>query len=284
MKKKTTLFDIALLFLLTIVCFSMLYPFVNTFFVSISQMKDIVQSNGMMLYPKDITWASYAYILNYSGLTNAYRNTIFITVIGTAIGLAVMTMGAFVLTHKNLPGQKLMTTFILITMFFSGGMIPSYINMSGLKLTNTLWVLILPCAINTWYMLLERNFINAIPTELSESAKIDGASEITILLRIILPLSAPIIATIALFHGVGRWNEYVNAIIYNSKEHLNVLQVIIRRLYSINIESMDMDSLPPPSESVRAAVIIFTTLPIICVYPFLQRYFAQGIMVGSLKG
>lgn len=282
--KKTSVFDGIILVILTIICFSMLYPFINTFFVSISSTEDVMASNGMLLYPKHITWSSYRYVCRYNGIVSAYKNTIFITVVGTAVAMIVMTLGAYVLTKKEMPGHKLMVTYVLITMFFSGGLIPTYVNLKNLSLLNTLWVLIIPCAVNTWYMLLERNFIQSLPHELGESARIDGASELGILVRIVLPLSMPILATIALFHSVGRWNEYSNAIIFNSKNNLNTLQVIIHRMYSVNVETMDLDELPPPTETVRAAAIIVATIPILCVYPFLQRYFTQGIMVGSLKG
>lgn len=284
MKKKQGVFDIVSLILLSVLCLSMLYPFINTLFISLSDMKDVLASNGMMLYPKSIRLDAYRYVLRYHGITTAYRNTIFITLAGTSIAMILMTLGAYVLTQKKLPGHHFMITYVLITMFFSGGLIPNYITMKNLKLLNTLWVLILPPAINTWYMLLERNFFQALPIELSESARIDGASEWDILIRLILPLSTPILATIALFHSVGRWNEYSSAIIYNSKTNLNTLQVIIHRMYSMNVESMDLDTLPPPTESVQAATIITATLPILCVYPFLQRYFTKGILVGSLKG
>lgn len=179
-----------------------------------------------------------------------------------------------------------MTIYIIITMFFGGGLIPTYLNLRNLGLLNSLWVLIIPQAIVTWYMLLERNFFQGIPAELSESARIDGAGELGLLLRIMLPLSLPILATLALFYGVSRWNEYSNAIIYNSKQHLATLQVIIRRMYSSSIdEVLELDEeVPPPTEAIRSATVIFATVPILCVYPFLQKYFAKGIMVGSLKG
>jgi putative aldouronate transport system permease protein len=174
-------------------------------------------------------------------------------------------------------------------MFIGGGLIPSYLNIRSLRLLNTLWVLILPFSISTWNMLLLRNFMMAIPLELTEAARIDGCGELRLLVQIILPLSLPILATLALFYGVGRWNEYSGVIIYNSRQTLQTVQVIIRRMYDTSLattEGMDQDALAmlPPLETIRAAAIIFTTLPILCVYPFLQKHFAQGIMVGSLKG
>lgn len=284
--KRIRLFDVLLLIVISIVCLSMLYPFINILFISISNISEVTAARGMMLYPKSITFKAYKYIIEYNNIWNSYKNTIFITVVGTLYALLMTTMGAYVLSKKHLPGVGVMTMFILITMFFRGGLIPTYLNFRNLNLLNTLWVLIIPCGISTWNLLLERNFFQAIPREISESARIDGANEIQQLIYIILPLSLPILATLALFYGVGRWNEYSSAIIFNSKSNYYTLQVILNRMYRMSIqEVLNEDFIgTPPTESIRCATVIFTTLPILCVYPFLQRYFAKGIMVGSLKG
>jgi putative aldouronate transport system permease protein len=173
-------------------------------------------------------------------------------------------------------------------MFFNGGLIPTYLNMRALNLVNTRWVLILPFIISTWNMLLLRNFIMGIPVELNEAARIDGCSELRLLVQIVVPLSLPILATLALFYGVGRWNEYANVIIYNSKSNLQTIQVIIRQMYTAAsndafVVSNEGNTIPSLT-TIQAATVIFTTLPILCVYPFLQKYFAQGLMVGSVKG
>jgi putative aldouronate transport system permease protein len=277
-----------LLFFLTVICVSMVYPFLNLFFISISGIADVMASIGLMLYPKSITLYAYRYLLQYPYLANSYANTVFITIAGTALALLMSTLGAYVLCRRDLPGRNLLTTFVIITMFIGGGLIPSYLNIRSLRLLNTLWVLILPFAISTWNMLLLRNFMMAIPLELTEAARIDGCGEVRLLVQIILPLSLPILATLALFYGVGRWNEYSGVIIYNSRQTLQTIQVIIRRMYesaTADPAAMNDDYVNlPPMETIRAATVIFTTLPILCVYPFLQKYFAQGIMVGSLKG
>jgi putative aldouronate transport system permease protein len=267
----------------------MVYPFINLMFISISGVADVMASNGIMLYPKGLTLYAYQYLLNYPYLAVSYMNTVFITIVGTSLALLMSILGANVLARRDLPGRNILTTFIIITMFIGGGLIPSYLNIRSLGLLNTLRVLILPAAISTWNMLLLRNFMMAIPQELTEAARIDGCGEIRLLVQIILPLSLPILATLALFYGVARWNEYSGAIIYNSRQNLQTIQVIIRRMYDTSLartEGVDLDALAalPPLETIRAATIIFTTLPILCVYPFLQKYFAQGIMVGSLKG
>ena len=196
----------------------------------------------------------------------------------------VMTiLGAYVLARRDLPGRNVLTTFVVITMFISGGMIPGYLNLRDLGLLNSLWVLMLPSMVNTWNMLLMRNFFMGIPLDLNEAARIDGASELRLLVSIILPLSMPIIATLALFYGVGYWNSYSNVIIYNTKADMQTTQVIIRRMYESAQIDME-ETITPPLDAIRAATVIFSTVPILCVYPFLQKYFAQGLMVGSVKG
>jgi putative aldouronate transport system permease protein len=265
----------------------MVYPFLNLFFISISEISQVMASKGIMLYPKSVTLYAYRYLVQYPYLVASYTNTVFITIVGTALALVMSTLGAYVLCRRDLPGRGLLTTFVIITMFIGGGLIPSYLNIRDLRLLNTLWVLILPSAISTWNMLLLRNFMLAIPLELTEAARIDGCGEVRLLVQIILPLSLPILATLALFYGVGRWNEYSSVIIYNSKQNLQTIQVIIRRMYETALKdqtAMDDLSFLLPMETIRAATVIFTTLPILCVYPFLQKHFAQGIMVGSLKG
>jgi putative aldouronate transport system permease protein len=280
---------IVLVLLLTVVCLSMVYPFLNLLFISISGISDVMASNGLMLYPKSVTLYAYRYLLQYPYLAVSYGNTVFITIVGTALALIMSILGAYVLCRRDLPGRNLLTTFVIITMFIGGGLIPSYLNIRSLGLLNTLWVLILPAALSTWNMLLLRNFMMAIPMELTEAARIDGCGEFRLLVRIVLPLSLPILATLALFYGVGRWNEYSGVIIYNTRQTLQTIQVIIRRMYEVSTADAamaDRDALVglPPMETIRAATVIFTTVPILCVYPFLQKYFAQGIMVGSLKG
>lgn len=278
--------DGILVLVLGILCLSMLYPFLNLLFISVSDMADVIQNGGMLLYPKSIDFSAYEYVLKYNGISDAYRNTIFVTVAGTSLALVMTTLGAYVLSCKQMPGHRFCTLFVVFTMFFSGGLIPTYLNMRNLRLLNTLWSLILPGCIVTWNMLLERNFIQAIPQQLMEAARIDGAGEYRVLVRVVMPLSMPILATLMLFYGVARWNEYSNAVIYISKQKLYTLQVIIHRMYTMSISDVlnDENVGMPPSEAVRSATVVFATLPILCVYPFLQKYFAQGLMVGSVKG
>ncbi len=281
----TTIADIVILVVLILICVTTLYPILNLLFISLSSMDEVSKSNGMMLYPKSIDLDGYRYIFRHAGLPQAYKITIFVTIVGTLINLAMTTLGAYVLSVRDMPGRNFLMTFVLITMFFSGGLIPSYLVIKGLGLVDTLWALMLPGAISAWLLILMRNFFQGIPGELRESARIDGSSEFGTLVRIMLPLSLPIVATLALFYGVAHWNEYINVIIYINDQKLSTLQVLLRQMYSsMAISEIDGDSLPPPVETVRAATVMLTTLPIVCVYPFLQKYFVQGMMVGAVKG
>lgn len=283
--RKKGIADMVILAGMICLCIITLYPVLNLVFISLSSMDEVMKSNGMMLYPKSIDLYGYKYIFRYAGLTDAYKMTIYITIVGTAINLVMTTLGAYVLSVREMPGRNILMTMVIVTMFFGGGLIPSYLVIKNLGLTNTAWAVMIPNAISAWLLILMRNFFQGIPRELRESAKIDGCSEIVTLIKIMLPLSLPIIATLSLFYGVGHWNEYINVIIYINDVKLSTLQVLLRKMYTSGaIAEIDGDSLPPPVETVRAATVVVTALPIICVYPFLQKYFVQGMMVGAVKG
>lgn len=288
-KRRIELFDVINLSILTVLCFSMFYPFVNLLFVSISAQSEVTAANGLLLYPKSINFEAYKYVFEYNNIWTAYKNTIFITLVGTTISLLLTCMGGYALSKRGIPFRTLMTNFVLITMFIGGGLIPTYLTMRDLHLLNSLWVLILPGCVSAWNLFLARNFFMGIPEDLKEAAHIDGAGEIQTMLYVVLPLSMPIIATLTLFYGLGYWNQYSSAIIYNTKQQYHTLQVVVRRMYNTTMQDLltpeELERLgAPPTEVVRAATVMFTTAPILIIYPFLQKYFAQGVMVGSLKG
>lgn len=283
-KAKPGLTDWVILVILLGFAFSTLYPMVNLFFVSISDIREVIQNGGFILFPKDIDLSAYQYVFRHAQLLDAYKFTIVITLLGTALNLVMTSLGAYVLSSSEMPGRNLLMTIVLVTMFFSGGLIPTYLVIRSLHLVNTMWALILPGVISTWLLILMRNFFQGIPAALRESARIDGASELAILTRIILPLALPMIATLALFYGVGHWNEYTGVVLYINNNKITTLQVLLRNMYTVSLTELDSDRLPPPVDSVRAATVMIATVPIICVYPFLQKYFVQGMMVGSLKG
>ena len=287
--RRVELFDIVNLTLLTVICLTMFYPFLNLFFVSISAQSEVTAANGLLLYPKKIQLEAYKYVFTYNNIWRAYQNTIFTTVVGTILSLLLTCMGGYSLSRRGMPGRTVMTNFVLITMFISGGLIPTYLTMRDYKLLNSLWVLILPGCVSAWNLFLARNFFMGIPEDLKEACYIDGGNEVQTMLRIVLPLSMPIIATLTLFYGLGYWNQYSSAIIYNTRQEYHVLQVVVRRMYSSSMsdlltpEELELQR-TPPTEVVRAATVMFTTAPVLAIYPFLQKHFAQGVMVGSLKG
>ncbi len=286
----TTFGDVVIVIIVSLLGLSMLYPFVNLAFQSVSPNWVITEANGMMLYPKEITFDNYEYVLAYPNVWPSYQNTIFVTVVGTAISLVMTTLGGYALSKRDLPGRMVLTVYILITMWIDCGLIPGYLNLRKLGFLNTLWVMIIPDTISTANLLLMRNFFLGMSEELKESAYIDGANEFTVLIRIVLPLSMPIMATMGLFYGVSNWNEYTTPLLYNSRDDLQTIQVILQRMYTQSVQKLqNMDDLYESTskiatEAVRSATVVFATLPIILVYPFIQKYFAKGMMVGSLKG
>ena len=289
---RMTFADYIILLVMGVLCITMLYPFVNLIFQSISPDWVITEANGMVLYPKSITFENYVYVLNYPNTFNAYKNTIFITLMGTALALTVTSLGGYSLSKRDLPGRRWMTLFMILTMFIGGGMIPFFLVLKKIKLINTIWVLIIPGCCSTGNVFMMRNFFMVMPQELKESAYIDGAGEVRTFVSIVLPLSGAIIATMALFYGVGYWNTYESAIIYNNKAQNYTIQVVLQQMYAnsvaksaqMNLDTIEQVRSHVTNEGVRAATAVYATLPIVCVYPFLQKYFAKGVMIGSLKG
>ncbi len=225
-----------------------------------------------------------------SVIFKAYGVTIFRTIAGTALSLLCTVTLAYGLSKKSLPHRNAITAFVFFPMIFSGGMIPTYLLVHSVGIYDTMWALLLPAIISVWNTLLMRNFFMEIPESLEESAKIDGASTLCILFRIILPLSLPSIATIGLFYAVGHWNAWFDAAMYITNRSLYPLQLILRNIVmamsNADINNLALNSMndQPPTESMKCAAIIVTTLPIICVYPFIQKYFVKGVMVGAVKG
>ncbi|MBR2288791.1 MAG: carbohydrate ABC transporter permease [Clostridia bacterium] len=264
----------------------MVYPFWYVLVCSFSSLSHI-QNTTFILWPDGIHLEAYQQVFRNELVPTAYLNTIFITIVGTAISILLTIIGAFCLSRRGLPGHTAMTAFVVFTMLFNGGLIPTYLLVRELKMINTLWSVIVPCAINTYNMIIMRNFFSAVPQELEEAATIDGASQRQYLLRILLPLSGASIATITLFYAVDYWNAYFYSLIYITKRQLLPMQAILRQvLMTTEIETLMYDAAVQtlPSEMLKDAMIVVTALPIICLYPFIQRYFVKGVMVGSLKG
>lgn len=288
--RRTTFGDVVIVLIVSLLGFSMLYPFYNLIIQSVCPNWVITQANGVLFWPKEITLENYKYVIIYPNVWISYKNTIFVTVVGTSLSLVMTTLGGYALSKRDLPFRLPMTLLILFTMWFGGGLIPGYLNLKRLGFLNTLWVMIIPDTISTGNLLLMRNFFLGMPNDLKESAYIDGANEVVVLWKIVLPLSLPIMATMALFYGVSNWNEYTTPLLYNTKDGLHTIQVILQRMYKESVQRVQaMDDVYSSdskiaTEAVRSATVVFATLPIVMVYPFLQKYFAKGVMVGSLKG
>ncbi len=265
------------------------YPFLHVLAISLSTPAEAIRA-GVHLYPQEFSLEAYRKAVASSQIWYGFRNTIFRTVVGTALSVFVMVMAAYPLSKKYLPDRRFFTLFIVFTMFFSGGLIPTYLLVKSLGLYDSLWVYIIPSMFSTFSLLILRNFFIGIPQELEDSARMDGANDIRILFSVVLPLSAPIIATITLWAAVSYWNEWFQALIYVQDQTKIVLQIYLRRLV---VENQDMElrmlmSQQPGQETVtpetvKAAVLMIITAPIIIVYPFLQKYFVNGVMIGSLK-
>ena len=271
-----------------------IYPIWFVLCASISD-PDLVNSGKMLFWPADITFSGYKAVFSDPQILIGYRNTIFYTVVGTLINLAVTLPAAYALSRKDFVGNKLITIFFLITMFFSGGLIPTYLIIDKLHMVNTIWVLLIVYATNMSNIILSRTFFaNSIPGEMQEAAQIDGCSNFKLFMRIVLPLSKPIIAVMTLFFAIGHWNEYFTAMIYISNEKLKPLQLVLNDILiqSDTMEQMIQTGAIDPSnleESlrikslIRYSLIVTASLPIMCLYPLVQKYFVKGVMIGALK-
>ena len=242
--------------------------------------------------PRRPSLDNYRILLTSSPIViSGFRISVIITLFGTLISTVLTSALAYGLSKRNLPGQNSFTTFVFITMIVSSGMIPYYFTVRMMGMTNTIWALLIPGSVSAFYTLIMRNFFRNIPEALEESARIDGANDLTVFFRIIIPVSTPVFATIGLFYAVGRWNEYFNAVLFISNPKLYPLQVVLHSVLNMQLEQaldpaavMRQDLIMPSVDQIRFAVVIFTTLPIMCVYPFVQKYFVKGIMLGSVKG
>jgi putative aldouronate transport system permease protein len=266
---------------------STIFPFVNLIAKSLSSEAAVV-SGMVSLYPIDFQIGTYKYVASNAMFLNAFTISITVTFIGSLLSLFMTTLAAYPLSKPRLRGRKFFIILYLFTMLFSGGLIPTYLLMHTLHLIDKLPVLFLPYMINVYNMLIIKNYFEGLPDSLEESAKIDGASNMTILWRIILPLSMPVLATIGLFYAVTYWNDYFTSLIYINSADMKPLQLYLKELFVSSTDAFlrtNVDaSLNVSPQSIQAASIILATLPIVIVYPFLQKYFVKGVLVGSVKG
>lgn len=282
-------FDILFYTIIAAVSLTCLLPFIHVFSKSISEEAYVI-ANKVLLLPKGFSLNAYQKIFSDASIIRSLFVTVVMTLSFTAIGMFLTVCSAYVLSRQQLKGRRLLTFLLMVTMYFTAGIIPDYMLMSSLKILDTWWCLILPLTFSAYNFLIMKNYFqNSIPDSVVESAFIDGASHVKILTRIVLPLSKPILATIALFFAVGRWNAYQDALFYiKQKTDLRPLQLklyylIISATESLQSEGGAVGQLTNP-EVIKAACVIFATIPIVVVYPFLQKYFVQGTMIGAVKG
>ncbi|HBM79233.1 MAG TPA: ABC transporter permease [Clostridiaceae bacterium] len=276
-------FNVIIMCLLALVT---LYPMINVLAVSLSR-NDYVVRGEVTFYPIGFTLKAYNYLFKFSTILDGYRNTLFLVIVGTALNLFFTAMTAYALSKRDLIGRNLFLFLIVFTMMFGGGMIPNYLLVKDLHLINSLWSLILPGTISAYNLIIMKNFFQAIPRELIESSRIDGLSEMGILFRMVIPLSLPALTTIGLFYAVGHWNSFFDAIIYINNKKKWPLQLILRDiLFFADTQQALTDDISTniPLEPLKMATVIGTTLPVLVFYPFIQKYFVKGVMIGSVKG
>ena len=292
MKRKTPgsrAFDCLNVLFMVFMIFITLYPMVYVLFASVSVPSRLAAYKGFLYKPLGFTTQAYRLVLRNGNILRGYRNTAVYLVLGLAVNMTLTTLGAYVLSRKGLLLGRLLTWVALFTMFFGGGMIPSFLVVKQLGMIDTIWALVIPGGVSTYNLLVLRTAFLGIPAAMEESARLDGANDLVILVRIFLPLLVPSLVVIALYYAVGIWNSWFSASIYLLRaRNLYPLQLILREIlilanadYSMQVEAEQYSNI---NEIIKYATIIIATVPILCVYPFLQRYFVKGVMIGAVKG
>ena len=276
-------FQVCNTILLLAISFAMLYPVLYVTAASFSSETSILRGDVVFI-PVNPHVKAYQKVFNYPLLWKSYGNTILYTFLGTAINLVLTVFGAWSLSRKKMVGRRFFTLMCTFTMFFNGGMIPTFLVMKELKLLNTIWAILLPGAVSTYNMILMRTFFMQIPQSLVEAAELDGCKDFGVLFKIVLPLSMASLMTIGMFYAVAHWNSYFTAVLYLSKPELYPLQIILRQVVLLNeIVENATSTEEVMAEGIKYATIVVAMLPMLCIYPFVQRYFVKGVMVGSVK-
>lgn len=285
------IFDVVNVVGLALIMVVTLYPVIYVVLASVSDSNRLLAYTGLLVKPLGFNTAAYAAVIKNPNILSGYMVTIFVVVVGTILNILATSVSAFVLTRKRFPFRIPFTLMAVFTMYFSGGMIPRYLFINDtLGLGNTVWALILPGMISTYNMIIMKNNFESIPDSLEESARMDGANDIVILFKIVLPLSKAILAVMVLMYGVSHWNAWFDAMLFIRKRDLYPLQIILREILIANSTdsmmagsgmSSDVEAI---GESIKYATIVVATAPILCVYPFIQKYFTKGVMLGAVKG
>ncbi|MEK3913449.1 carbohydrate ABC transporter permease [Paenibacillus sp. FSL H7-0331] len=272
--------------LLALISLATILPFIYILAVSFTSPHEVAKG-GFILFPKEFSLSAYKYIFSTDTLIRSLLVSVYITVVGTFINLLLTSLMAYPLARQTLRGRQIILMAVLFTMLFSGGLIPTYFVVKAMGLTNSLWSLMIPNAISAFNLIVLKNFFQQIPDGLEDSARIDGCSDVGVLFRIVLPLSMPAMATFGMFYAVTHWNQFFSAIMYINDNNKWPVQVLLREIVILaqsRIGDTGFDETEIQPLTIRMAVIVFATLPILAVYPFLQKHFAKGVMLGSVKG
>lgn len=283
------IFDIANSLFLILLSLATLYPFLYVLIASFSDPAWIVQFRGLLWYPKGFNWEAYVMVFKNPAIMTGYLNTILYVILGTSLNILMTALGAYALSRQDVMWKNPVMFMIVFTMFFSGGLIPTYLLINDLGMVDTRWALLIPTAMSAYNLIIMRTAFQGVPVSLEESAKLDGANDFTILFRVILPLSMPVVAVMVLFYGVAHWNAWFSALIYLRTRDLYPLQLILREILITNSTESMMTGVGgndkmPIGETIKYATIIVATAPILFLYPFLQKYFVKGVMIGAIKG
>ena len=288
-KRKISLFDVVLYLVFGLIALITIYPFYNVLIVSLANTLASA-TYSPYLYPHVFDLTGYKTIMSDTYFYRSLGTTLFVTIVGTTLNMVFSVTAAYVLSRKRLIGRKFFLSAILFTMLFAGGLIPTYLVVSGLGLDNSIWSMIFPSMISTYYLIIMKNYFVSLPASLEEAARIDGANEFVVMTRIFIPISKPFMATFLLFYAVERWNEWWNAYLYISDKNIKPLQIYLRDVLvnfnsqlATQAQSMMSSHNKVFVQSIQMATIIITMLPILCVYPFVQKYFVKGVLVGSVK-
>jgi putative aldouronate transport system permease protein len=288
-----SVFDMVNLAVMLVLLVVFLWPLWFVVIASISDPGQVWQGN-VILFPKGITLDAYEEVIQYKSIWSGYRNTLLYTLLGTAINMVLTVCAAYPLSRRDFPPRKILIIVLMVTMYFSGGLIPTYLVVNRLGLIDTVWAMMIPNALSVFNIIVTRTyFVNSIPEELREAAQLDGAGTVQYLFRVVLPLSKPILAVIGLFYAVGHWNDFYSALIYINSQQLLPLQSVLRKLLLTTQMTLQISSSMSPEEIMRKtqlaqtlkySSIIVSTVPVLCLYPLVQKHFVKGMMIGSVKG
>lgn len=278
------IFNAFVVLLLAIVGLLCVVPLLYVVSVSVTPYAEVLKNGGYILFPKQFTFTAYLKIWETAGILRSLQITVFVTIVGTAINLILTLLLAYPLSRKGMPYRNWFLLMIVFTMLFSGGTIPTYLVVKATGLLNSVWALILPSAVWSFNVLIMKSFFEQLPEELFEAARMDGAKELRLLVSIVIPLAIPSIMTVGLFYAVGHWNQFFSAIMYISDRNLRPLQVVVRDLLMQSQKPLDNPDELVPTVTMQMAAIVVASAPIIAVYPFLQKHFTRGMLLGSVKG